>query len=235
MFKKIFKYRQGNITSKLVWLIGRATLKLIPAPAWVTVKTPYGVLIAPKSFRIFTMRFGLVEPEIQGYFEKQVREADVFVDIGAGIGYYILKAYKLNTKAILVGIEPDPVAYQVLKANLAINFATNERVKVFQFACSDFEEEIFIKTCIPSYANKSVAKPLDILLKSLKLQISRKSLILMDVEGAGIKVLQGSKETLEMKPRLIIELHPGEENVEPLLRSYGYAIKRPSRHFIIAS
>jgi uncharacterized membrane protein len=52
-----------------------AILKLIPAPAWVTVKTPYGALIGPKSSRVFTMRFGSVEPEIQGYFKKQVREA----------------------------------------------------------------------------------------------------------------------------------------------------------------
>jgi len=229
--RSMFKYRE----SKVIYKIGCFILKILPLPKWVAIKTPYGVIIHPKDFRLFSMVLDLVEPDIQDIFEEWIKEADVFIDIGAAIGWYILKAHKLNPKAIKIAIEPDPVAFSVLKANLAINGIPEYFVKTLNIACSDKEEEIEIITCVPSSAKKALAKPLDIVLRDLKVKLTRKSLILIDVEGAGEKVIRGGLNILsKVQPRIIMELHRGEENVEKLLSRLGYTMIKPSKHFMIA-
>lgn len=232
ILRSLFRYRE----SKTVYKLGCWVLKVLPLPRWVTIKTPYGIVIHPKDFRLFSMVLDLVEPEIQNIFEEWIKEADVFVDVGAAVGWYILKAHKLNAEAIKIAIEPDPVAFNVLKANLAINGIPEYYVKVLDTACSDKEEEIEIRVCVPpSRMRKAFAKPLDTIFKELKVKLSRKSLILIDVEGAGVKVVQGCINVLSMsRPRIIIELHKGEENVEQILKTLGYTVNKPSKHFIVA-
>jgi len=232
--RSIFRYRE----SKIVYRLGCWILRILPIPKWVTIKTPYGVIIHPKDFRLFSMALDLVEPEIQNTFEKWIREADVFIDVGAAVGYYVLKAHKLNPQAIKIAIEPDFIAFNVLKANLAINGILDNQVKVLNIACSDKEEETEINTCVPPYQTKKVpAKPLVEILENLKIELSRKSVLLIDVEGAGVKVIQGSINFLSMsRPKVIMELHEGKERgVQKILKSLGYNINKPSKHFIIAS
>jgi len=135
-----------------------------------------------------------------------------------------------------VAIEPDPVAYAVLRANLAINGLLLDRhIVTVNLGCADKEEHITIKTCISGLGTVRVeAKPLDKILRDLGLSLSPRSLVLIDVEGAAIEVLKGAKESLTAKPRIIVELHPGEEEVLKILEKSGYTISMPSRHFIVA-
>jgi hypothetical protein len=37
-------------------------------------------------------------------------------------------------------------------------------------------------------------------------------------------VLKGATETLKQKPKLVVELRLGEENIKSLLKNYDYAI-----------
>lgn len=231
--RPIFKYKE----SKMVYKLGRWMLKVIPMPAWITIKTPYGVVIHPKGFRLFSLIFDVVEPEIQNTFEEWIREADIFIDIGAAVGYYVLKAHKLNPRAIKMAIEPDPIAFNVLKTNLAINGILDNRVKILNVACSNKEKEVEIKTCVPpSRTMKAFARPLDRILEELKIKLSRKGILLIDVEGAGMKVIRGGINTLRSsRPKIIMEIHKGEEKVQETLKSLGYTINMPSKYFIIAS
>jgi len=182
------------------------------------------------------MMFDMAEPEVQKFFEEWIREADVFVDIGAGVGWYILKAHKLNPQAVKVGIEPDPIAYAVLRANLAINgLLLNNRIAAVNYACADEEKPIAIKTCVSGLGIvKTEAKTLDEILRDLGLSLSPRSLILIDVEGAALEVLKGAKESLKQKPRIIVELHPGEEEVPKYLEKVGYSVDKPSNYFAVA-
>jgi len=65
-------------------------INLLPFPNWVTVETPYGVMLMSKSFRIITSKFGLVEPEVKEFIQEAMKEADIFIDVG---GLWILYAY----------------------------------------------------------------------------------------------------------------------------------------------
>lgn len=228
--RKVFKYHK----SEALRIFGSSILRILPL-SWVTIKTRYGLVLKPKDFRVFTMMLDMVEPEIQKYFEDWVRVADVFVDVGASIGWYILKAHKLNPSCSKVAIEPDAVSYAVLKANFMINGVYTGGLKAVNIACSDKSEQIEIATCVPSPIRKAWAQPLDLILADLKTQLTKRSLILIDVEGAGYNVLMGAIHTLtELKPRIVIELHKGEEEVERLLTEFGYIVEKPSEYFLAA-
>ncbi|MCR8456026.1 MAG: FkbM family methyltransferase [Crenarchaeota archaeon] len=112
----------------------------LPLPEWVTVRNKYGILILPKSFRIITTALDLVEPEVKKFIESALRNADVFIDVGAAYGYYTLKASRLMKDGIIVAFEPDPLMFKILEANLAINSVYN--VKVINAALSDMDGEI---------------------------------------------------------------------------------------------
>ncbi|MCY0867651.1 MAG: FkbM family methyltransferase [Desulfurococcus sp.] len=229
--RRYFKYRD----SKLAYKLGEYLLRALPLPKWVVVRTRYGYLLFPKDFRIFSMTLDLIEPEIQDTLEAWLKEADVFIDIGAAEGYYILKAHKLNPHAVKIAIEPDPVAFSILKANLAINSILKDSVIVLDVACADEEKKVAIASCLSNTQTERLAKPLDKILEELKIELSKRSLILIDVEGAGEKVVLGGINTLKrFHPRIIMELHRGEENVENILKSLAYTVSKPSRHFIIA-
>lgn len=231
-FRKFFKYKKH----RLIYKVGKLLLTLIPSPEWVTVKSPYGVIIMPKDFRIFSTMFDLVEPEIQDIFERCIKDVELFIDVGASYGWYVLKARKLNPQLTVVAIEPDIVAVNVLRANLAINGLLDEKIKIVNLACSDRERVINVKTCVPTIIKKGLAKRLDTIVKQLGLKVSNKTLILIDVEGHGMYVLRGAAETLKhSKPKIIMELHPGEKNVKIFLESLGYTVSYPSENFIMAN
>jgi hypothetical protein len=85
-------------------------LKFTPLPNWVTVKTPYGVMLLPKSFRMITARFGVIEPEVKGVLQNFLKKANYFVDVGSAYGYYTLMAAKLMRNSFVLAFEPDFVS-----------------------------------------------------------------------------------------------------------------------------
>ena len=233
ILRKLFRYKE----SRTIYRIGSLLIKLMPWTSWVLVKTPYGLILHPKDFRVLSMKFDMVEPEIQGVFEEWVREADVFIDIGAAAGWYILKAERLNPKAFKIAMEPDSIAYTILKANLAINgLLLNKNIITINLACAEEEKEITITTCISGLGSITVkAKPLDKILEELGIELSSKSLVMIDVEGAGYSIIKGAETTLKKyRPKIIMELHKEEEPVPEYLRSLGYEIYRPPKYFVVA-
>jgi FkbM family methyltransferase len=72
--------------------------------------------------------FGLWEPDLTRFLADRLRPGDVFVDIGANIGYFSLYAAKLvGSKGDVVAIEASPSIYTKLRENLALNGADNVR------------------------------------------------------------------------------------------------------------
>ena len=138
----ILKYKRFYLLYRLVSTL----LKFAPIPNWVTVKTPYGITLMPKSFRMITAKFGMVEPEMKVYMQNFLRETNyfiAFIDIGTAYGYYTLIAAKLMRNCFILAFEPDFVFYKVLEANLSINDIRN--AKPSNIALSDIDGEISIQ------------------------------------------------------------------------------------------
>jgi FkbM family methyltransferase len=76
------------------------------------------------------------EPCLTCWILEQLAPGDVFIDVGANIGYYSLLASKLVGEfGLVVAIEPSPTIFNSLKNNLALNRVGN--IRLVNMAVSD--------------------------------------------------------------------------------------------------
>jgi FkbM family methyltransferase len=199
-------------------------------PKWdFTVKTVFGSTICGNTRDIigkYLYYFGVWEPNLTGWIERRLAPRDVFIDVGANIGYYTLLASKIvGGSGKVVSIEALPATFAALQNNLKINKAHN--VRAVNSAAWDREERLTIytrpedlagqSTVMPDWArqwsleDKSEvdALPLSIILKPEEIRVAR--LIKIDVEGAEWRVLMGMKALIAKSRNdleIIVEVTP---------------------------
>jgi FkbM family methyltransferase len=70
--------------------------------------------------------FGIFEHNLTFFFMSQLRKGDVYVDLGANIGYYTLLASKLvGSTGRVISVEAAPTIFAALQQNLQINGCPN--------------------------------------------------------------------------------------------------------------
>jgi hypothetical protein len=75
----------------------------------------------------YLLRGGL-EPGIERIFRRLVKPGMVVVDAGAGVGAHtVLAAVLMGGRGAVIGLEPDPKAYAILRWNLERNGLTSSR------------------------------------------------------------------------------------------------------------
>src|SRR5262249_1364648 len=107
------------------------------APAWVTVEPSVTMLLDPEDYVSHEiLRKGAWEPASWDIMRPYLTGDAVFVDVGAHIGYYSLKAAAaLGSRGRVIAVEPNPPTVKELQANIAASNAS--RVHVYPVACSD--------------------------------------------------------------------------------------------------
>lgn len=157
-----------------------------------------------------------VEPELD-YLQKFVGKGDVFIDVGANIGLFTLKA--APRAARVVAVEPGKEAGAQLDANIALNgFANVARVhkalsdKPGRAALfhnplgNDPQAFSLISDGSASETETVELTTLDLLVRELGLP--RVDCIKIDVEGAEGMVIAGAGETLAAyHPTVIFEMN----------------------------
>jgi len=163
----------------------------------------------------------LSEPHVYRFFKRALHEGYCFLDVGAHIGSYSLRAAKLvGSNGIVVAVEPHPENALLLRINMMLNGFNNIRI-VEAAAWNKRDNIIFIYMYIGAESGWHSLKgekvgtipsvmvsciPVDDVVRELGL--SRVDLIKIDVEGAEIEVLQGLRCTLiNFKPHVIVEVH----------------------------
>jgi len=110
----------GVVAARLLWLLND-----------VKIKTVFGNTISTNAKDIvgrYLYYFGVWEPNLTNWIRHRLRAGDVFVDIGANVGYYSLLASTLvGDSGKVVAIEALPEIFETLKDNLEINQARNVR------------------------------------------------------------------------------------------------------------
>ena len=155
-------------------------------------------------------------------FTHLLRSDDVFLDIGANIGWYTLIASQLATDGEVHAFEPVPFIFDKLQRNWKLNQFKNN-VHFNNFALGDKEDgKIEIYTFQGLYHGHSSLSTLDrddykassVHMTTLDRYIidndvQRVDLIKMDTEGAELNVLEGAVELLKRKmpPIWVIELN----------------------------
>lgn len=179
----------------------------------------------------------------------------VFVDIGAYVGLYTILAAKHGWK--VVAFEPNPISLILLNYNIAFHGIEN-RVTIVGKAAGDTHG--YAKFAITFTLSKSsLARDLrnetrllnvvvevttvDFVLESLDVRDPNNLIIKVDVEGFGLRVLQGCRRTIEkFRPFILFEVHRTFDEKDEIyalkmLKCLGYNFMvmtvRSRRNFIV--
>jgi len=187
--------------------------------------------------RIF--HFHIWEPNNSSVIAHLLKEGDVFIDVGANIGYYSIFASKLvGPSGRVVAIEASPEISKKLKGNVILNETKN--IRMINEAASDHTGflDLFVGNKRNTGSTTTVqelgtaplgrvaARPLpDMLTED---EIERATLVKIDVEGAEAGVVRGilgARWRNDLK--LIVEINPeveskGGENLFTMLRDHGF-------------
>lgn len=190
------------------------------------------------------------EPEIVNtILENLTQNADV-INIGANIGLYTnLAAMNISNNNKVLAVEPTSNAFNLLEKNIKRN-NNEEKVITYKGIITDEKGSFLINTIIGKEEYSSIGNlvhqavigekyiteevegiTLDELVNQY--QVNPK-LIIIDVEGAELKVFKGSVDTLKkFKPIIISELddvllkaqNASSEEVVSFLKELGYSVK----------
>jgi FkbM family methyltransferase len=156
---------------------------------------------------------GKWEREVTSYLKDVLRPGDVFFDVGAWTGPYVLLAAKLVQPGGWVhAFEPDPMARTLLERNVAANDASN--ITVVPCGVSDREGSAWLVAPRPGNSQSTIDNDhgaIEIQTVTLGGYCERQGaypdVIKIDVEGAEAKVLTGGAEVLRRTRAIVLEVH----------------------------
>jgi FkbM family methyltransferase len=207
-------------------------------------KTYFGALMncnLSDLIQSYVFHFGVWEPEISDLISKILKPGDVFVDIGANVGYDTLLASSIvGSTGQVVAIEASPTTFAALKKNIALNKSTN--IRTVNVAVSDRVGtlELFdisarnsgAATTVAGRGGKLIASvealPLAQILTPIEMRGVR--LVKIDVEGAEPMILNNIVDNIAAFPSsmdLIVESSPDDveasSRVFTRLKQVGYS------------
>lgn len=215
-------------------LIGRRRL----FPEDMILKSDGVIYNCGRTMEELTVACSLFEPELKSYFNIEIGN---YADIGANIGKHCLWIAKKYPLAKVYAFEPDKETFRLLKDGieknkltniLPANIALSNEEKTITLYCREFHPA----TNSTSHSNNSYqeysveGKQLDNLLLSV-------DLMKIDVEGAEIPVLEGSRKIIQKcKPKIIFEAWDAEayHKIMTFLEPYGYFAQRIDEYNYVA-
>jgi FkbM family methyltransferase len=155
------------------------------------------------------MEAGTFEQEEKALIEKHLRSADVFVDVGANVGYFTCLACSMNKH--VVAVEPLANNLRYLYANLQAN-GWSEGVEVYPVGLAEkpglaaFYGAGTGASLLSGWAGASPSFRRTIPLTTLDILLGdrfagKRMVIKMDVEGAEYGALLGASRILQAVPR----------------------------------
>jgi FkbM family methyltransferase len=178
-------------------------------------------------FFSFNFFYRVLRPSLTDVMKANLKQGQVFVDIGANIGYYAVVASRLvGRSGIVFAFEPDPLNFRRLLHNLRLNNCAN--VRALQMAVSDHKGKIrlFIsKDDASEHSTYPVSGRSSITVDGTDLDsyLVRSSVdfVKIDVEGYEPAVFKGMRRILKNpKIKVITEFYPEG------LRNAGFSPKQ---------
>jgi FkbM family methyltransferase len=213
--RSYIRYIPSDFGKRTLWSIVLMHFLGLEPPKWdFTTRTIFGSMISGNTRETvgrYIFYFGVWEPNLTHWIRKRLEPGDVFVDVGANIGYFALLASRLvGDSGKVVAVEALPAIFSALQQNLERNGAHN--VRAVNCAAWDREQMIEIYTNVqdlpgqttvsPAWANQYhlhtqsqvTAAPLSKILKSEEIKAAR--LIKIDAEGAEWQIACGMKSIM---------------------------------------
>ena len=174
--------------------------------------------------------FGIWEPNLTYYVLDHLQEGDVFIDVGANVGYYSILAGKaVGETGGVVAIEAAPQTFEQLCVNLKLNAIQNCRLLKLAAWNGPGEISFFAKadrSDVTSTANPELAQkwgnqrefkvPCAPLSSALTAgEAAKARLIKIDVEGAEWRVLEGMSDMIsQCRPDMEVVVELAQEGLD---------------------
>jgi len=222
-------------------------------PDWIEVEPGIVMMLDPEDYiSIEILETGRWEPQSWAAIRQHLPVGGTFVDVGAHIGYYSLKAAKtVGPTGRVIAVEANPDTVRILRGNVEASGAN--AIAVHPVACSDSGNVLEFFGSMRSNTGKAslcrdnalqsgsvgavcrvCAQPLDAIVEENGL--SRIDVVKIDVEGAELLVLKGARQALtRFSPVLMVELNDtllqsmgtSTAEVGEFLQSLGYLPRYP--------
>lgn len=164
--------------------------------------------------------YGYYEKELRELLKKIVKPGDVFLDLGANVGYFSLLVANNFPSVKVISFEPVKALFQFMKENISLNNLKNISAINTAVGEKNEEKELFVSS--PNNAGmSSFHQPENYSGKKERVKVvaiddwfktsglPKIDLIKIDIEGSELAALKGMKEVLrDQKPVLIIEVNP---------------------------
>jgi FkbM family methyltransferase len=243
-----FRYAPTTVGKDTLWKLA-SHLWWIEAPSVVarTVSGAYLRVDARDIVGRYLYYFGVWEPNLTAWLEQSLEPGDVFVDVGANVGYFSVLAGRLVGDGGVVAFEAHPRTFELLEENVHRNGLVNVRTVCAAVWDAPAMLELFstagatvgASTVFTEWADRwnlstvgSVpANRLSTLLTAEELAAAR--VIKVDVEGAELRVLRGVAGALgkcrddleiavEVAPQLIARDGGSWDEMCQMLGEHGY-------------
>jgi len=161
------------------------------------------------------------------------KPGDVFLDVGAYIGWYTIQAARaVGSSGRVIAMEPDLSNRLQLETNLSLNNISNCTVvpvaawsKSGEIGWQSNDVPVWSKVGQTRNASTVGSTTIDSLIEGFGL--SDVNWIKMDIECAETEALQGAEQVLKrFHPTLFIEIHETLEPVTLFLKGFGYTIEK---------
>ncbi|HET9744947.1 MAG TPA: FkbM family methyltransferase [Chitinophagaceae bacterium] len=165
--------------------------------------------------------YGHYEKELGDLIKKILKPGDVFLDLGANIGYISLLAAKHEPTAKIISFEPVSSIFGKLEENISLNTARNVKAVHSGVGERNEERDIYISdednTGMSSFQKPENYSGRIETVKVITIDkwfessgLSRVDLIKLDVEGSELDAVTGMHDILKnFRPLLIVEINPG--------------------------
>ena len=176
------------------------------------------------------------EGDAQEAILSPLSEGDVFVDVGANVGYYsILASKRVGPLGKVIAIEPFPGTVEQLKRNINANRVYNVNV-IEAAAWSESGKKIAFKFTTGFWGQVKTdarSEPINDLFMTSTISIDDIcgsyryiKVLKLDIEGAEYEALKGAKKTLSKVQFLIVECSQNQRQIVHLLREMGFQVKK---------
>lgn len=158
------------------------------------------------------------------YKLQNLRQNDVVLDLGAGIGEFSLASSRLvGPNGFVLAVEPNPEDFKTLVMNIKKNNITN--ILALNYAFSDSNKTLSLSFKGTSYNASAINcdEIIRILRENGKETID---VIKMDIEGAEVAALRNRKPILPNIRIIAIELHGTDSKVHTILEPFGFIFSR---------
>lgn len=236
IYRKFYNYLSGRGLRKY------STLKSFNnfIASKINFATVYGhEMYFPEHYRNL-LTTGLYDPFETSFYENQIKNGDIVIDIGANIGIFTLLFAKLvGSNGHVYAFEADPTNFEILKKNIEINSYQNTTLENKAIFHKNEKINLFLSPSNPGdhriYDSNDGRKSIQINSIILDDYILQKKVdvdfVKIDVQGSELSVIQGMKKLLEPNNiKIMMEFEPillekfGTKPLDLLdiLESYGF-------------